>query len=219
MENKVKCLDAKKMIVKSDAFFCELDGKYYSSEEGYKKYQAEKEAKKQFRYMNTPVKVQDVDYKMCRKDGYLDDKERLWSSKEAYLKDRDDKQYWTKSMDKLMEVLGYEKGMKLPTIAAKKFSEIRGFGTDCIYETICQCETDGTFDYPKTIDFNSEYQKVSYYTSIIVNRVGDVYKKKKREEKIEKQQQKIVDTNIDVELAVKPYEKTTKKAASLLGAI
>lgn len=132
------------------------------------------------------VNLVDLGIKGNSLSAYKGADDKYYSSEEAYSKISEDKEYWRKSMDKLMEILDYEPKMKLPSIAAKKFSEIRGFGMKNVYDTICKCENDGVFDYPKTIEFSNEYGKVAYYSTIIVNKVMDTYKNNKLKQEVAK---------------------------------
>lgn len=219
MEDKVRCLDTKKMMLKSSAFFCELDGKYYSSEEGYKNYQIEKEARKQFRYMNTPVKVQDVDYKMCRKDGYLDDKERLWSSKESYDSWMENEQARKDVVDTIARMLGWVEGATFPTYMTLKLAGLKAYGYKVVYETLQRKQDSFDYFYLKCAngDFKTAEHKASYLMEMINRMMRDVADEIKREEKIKDLQNKTISSYEDIEVKSSSY--VAKDLSGLLGDI
>lgn len=104
---------------------------------------------------------------------------KYYSSESAYKTIKEDNEYWLKSMNALMEILGYEQGMKLPSAAAKKFSEYRGYGMKNVYDVIMQCKENRTFDWIARKEFSSEWGRVSYYSTVIVNKVAEQYKNPK----------------------------------------
>ena len=83
-------------------------------------------------------------------------------------------------IDVIMELLGYKKGMKLPTIAFKKIGEYEVYGYDVLFDTIRE-QIDKIQWALNNKDFKNETGRISYVFAILQNNVMTVYKKKEAE--------------------------------------
>lgn len=106
-------------------------------------------------------------------------------SEADYLKEKEDKEYYHKAVDRMMELIGYETGMVFPTSFAKKYAELKIYGNKVIYETIEKCASEIEYAVKK-YEFTNEYNKMAYLMTIVSNKINDVYKDIKKQEKANK---------------------------------
>lgn len=130
---------------------------------------------------------------------YRGENGKYYKSKEVYdnfTKIRDSRKA---VIDYISDLVGYENGMKFPTIMTRKLNEYEFYGYDIVLDTIK--ENADRIDWClNNKEFSNESSKLSYIFGIISNTINDVYLKHKRQEK---QLQKInssVDKNVEVEM-------------------
>lgn len=162
--------------------------------------------------MGRKVKLQDTGGFGDSAINYKAENGKYYTSENAYLIIKTNKEYRQKCIDKIAEVLDYQLGMKLPTVTFKKLNEFEVYGYDVVYETIIQ--QSGAIDWAlQNKQFNQETAKIFYIMAIIQNNIMTEYKKKIAKNK---QQDKKI-TTIDVEIEdIKVTSKQTKDISKWL---
>ena len=162
------------------------------------------------------VKLQDTGEYSTSDVAYRAPNKKYYSSKEAFVNREKAKNYRQQCIEKLQNIMGYQPGMKLPTLAYKKINEYeRPYGFDVLLETMNSQESSMLWAI-KNKNFTSETGKVMYLFAIIQNNAMDAFQKKVHLEKVKREQQKKQNAVEMVEL--KPVEVEHKKDVSdLLG--
>lgn len=143
------------------------------------------------------VKLQDtgewgnslIDYKA--EDG------KYYSSKEAYDKRVRHNINHFAIIDKMKEFMGYDKYQQLNTSFYKTLSEWeKGYDTEVILRAM-KCIEDTIAWANENKSFNSEYNKLAYFSSVIRNRLNDA----KKSDEYERKNAVIVEVAEDVDLS------------------
>lgn len=169
--------------------------------------------------MGRLVNCFDLGSKIDKDKAYIENcngKNRFWSSEQACIAWNDNNNNRVLCIDKLMDILGYQEGMKMPTVAYKKLKEFESYGYDVVLDTICN-QVDSINYFMNTKSFNSEYGRVAYVFAIIQNNIMDEYNRKKRAKK----QITLVDKAPDMPIEISDIGniKVKKDVSSLLGDI
>lgn len=86
-------------------------------------------------------------------------------------------------------------GQVVPPIFIKKMNEVNIYGYDIILKTFKQKKD--AFDYAMTLNFNNDFQKSSYITTIVKNYINEIYKQSKNDKRIDIEQSKDkIDTSV-----------------------
>ena len=117
---------------------------------------------------------------------------KYYSSEEGYKLYRRNVEYRFKCIDLIMEYMGYQKGMRLPTIIYKDMEEYEMFGFDVLYDTIVCCK-EGIEWALRNKDFSSETAKAMYLLKILQNHFMESWRKKVAQER----EDKMSETNND----------------------
>lgn len=134
----------------------------------------------------------------CQDTGQMQNKENSWqapnkkyySSEEAYNQLQIAKEYRKQVVELIMEILGYEAGMKLPTIYYKKIEEYREpYGFEVLYE--CVKNQRSAIEWVlNNKEFKSEVQQGLYIMAVIQNNINDEFKRFKAKQKRIKKENK-----------------------------
>ena len=143
------------------------------------------------------VKCRDTGVFVSASDAWKAPDGKYYSCREAFERLESEKESRKRCMEELGNILGYVKGQKFPSIAAKKLKEYEVYGYDVVLETIL-LKKQSIINSISNKDFTSEYNKTSYIMAIITNSINDVYKKKQREKSL-KHISKSVATTEEVE--------------------
>ena len=114
---------------------------------------------------------------------------KYYSDEASYNKIKENSVYYKKCIETIMDMFGYEPGMKFPTTFSKRLSELKCYGYKVVYDTIAR----QTSSIQWALDnkrFKDEYGKISYVMSIIENHVLDEYKLAKKSKIAERPKQK-----------------------------
>ncbi len=129
------------------------------------------------------VKCRDTGVFVSASDAWKAPDGKYYSCREAFERLESEKESRKRCMEELGNILGYVKGQKFPSIAAKKLKEYEVYGYDVVLETIL-LKKQIIINSISNKDFTSEYNKTSYIMAIITNSINDVYKKKQREKSL-----------------------------------
>lgn len=165
--------------------------------------------------MGRKCKLQDTGETGDTSTAYKAPDKKYYSSKEAYEKIAINSENRMKCISKLMDILGYKQGMKLPTITYKKIKEYEVYGYDVLYETILRQEKSIQWALTNK-QFTSETSKISYIMAILQNNVMDSYKDKVALEKAMNKSLK-QDTNSILDLDIGGTKKQSNDVSNLLG--
>jgi len=122
------------------------------------------------------------------------------SGKNCYYKDKETYERYEKLKADKSELFDYISneffyGQIVPPIFVKKMNEVNIYGYDIILRTFKQKKD--AFDYAMTLNFNNDFQKSSYITTIVKNYINEVYKQFKNDKRIEIEQSKDkIDTSV-----------------------
>lgn len=167
--------------------------------------------------MGRQVILHDLGTKGDSDTAYKAENKKYYSSKEAYDKIKSNNERRELCITKVMDLLEYKPGMKLPTIFYKRLKDYESYGYEVLYETILQQEKNIVWAL-RNKEFSSETSKVMYVCAILQNNVMDCYKTMQRLKK-----QKREETKVKVEDNVNFDDIGTKKkgndVSSLLGDI
>lgn len=163
--------------------------------------------------MPRQVKLQDLGIKGDQTTAFRAPNNKYYSSEEAWNKIYEKNEQWRqKVIDMLINVLGYQPGMKLPTITYKKISEYDVYGYDVLYKTIANQMKSISWALNNK-NFNSETAKIMYIFAIIQNHAGAEWKNKVAEER---RVQKMLKDDSEPEIELKPQKKKTKNISKFL---
>lgn len=130
-----------------------------------------------------------------------------YKSEEIYNKRIARTEYRKKIMDKIAELTNYEPGQKFPTVVTRRLKELEAYDNKTIYETIVDHQDDILWSFNNK-NFDNEYGRFSYMMAIIVNNINDVVNIKLRDEKINKIENRKINTeDIDVEFDLNTKHK------------
>lgn len=127
---------------------------------------------------------------------------KYYTSKEAYEKWSENNLYRMKCIDAMFEVMGYSKGMMIPTLFYKKLKDFESVGYEALYNTMVSQNKYVQYAL-QTKTFNTEVSKVMYIMAIYSNHVMDEYKmivkknREKKKESVEYSQMSISDFEIN----------------------
>ena len=154
----VLALDTGEKIDKETAWQCKTNHKYYSSEEGYKKWKKNK----------------------------YNEKYQTEQRKQEKQLSKEDKEYLKKCNDKIYDWLGYNKNSPKPALffARTKFWHDKNqCSYEVIYTTMEMIEND-VFWALKNRTFDKEIQKIAYICAMINNSLIDGQKLYDRQQKV-----------------------------------
>lgn len=166
--------------------------------------------------MHRQVNIIDTGQKGWSDESYKAPNGKYYSSEEAFLNRQKKISLKNQCIDRLMELLDYKPGMKLPTLTYKRIAEYeQPYGYDVLLDTI-NAQEDAIRWALKNKMFGSETAKIMYIFAIIQNNAMTEFQKKIRLERAKREQEKQL-ANIE-ELDMKPVEVEHKKDVSdLLG--
>lgn len=128
---------------------------------------------------------------------------RWFSSYDAYLAYDLDNQTRIKCIDKMFDIMGYSSGQKINTSFFKRLKEWREGYTYNVILKAMEMSID-SIDYAKrTKQFDSEWNKLSYFMAIIQNKLNDALNISKLERKVNK-----IDNNKDLDIFADGIETT-----------
>ena len=145
------------------------------------------------------VKLQDTGDYSTSDVSYKAPNGKYYSSKESYEKLLNEHKMRTKCVDKIVDLFGLKPGMKLPTLFYKRINELAIYGFEVVYNTIVNNESSITWALENK-EFNSEVGKVQYVMAIVQNNINEEYKIKQKQLKSQKENAKIIDEPIDLEV-------------------
>lgn len=142
---------------------------------------------------------------------------KYYKTKEIYIKDRENKEYYKLCIDKLANFLGYCRGKVFPTIVSKKIAELKeGYSCKVIYNTIEKCE-DSIVWALQNKEFNNDNGRMSYILAIISNHINDMENNDDIAKKIALKEKSILSNeDVDVSYDNKVVHKA-KNISDLLG--
>ena len=166
--------------------------------------------------MHRQVNIIDTGQKGWSDESYKAPNGKYYSSEEAFLNRIKKVSLKNQCIDRLMELLDYQPGMKLPTYTYKKIKEYeKPYGYDVLLNTI-NAQEDSIKWALKNKDFGSETAKIMYIFAIIQNNAMTEFQKKVRLERAKREQEKTLKTVEDLDMT--PVEVEHKKdVSSLLG--
>lgn len=165
-------------------------------------------------YMTRKVKCQDTGEYSTSDIAFKAPNNKYYTSENAYNKYIINKEYRSKCISNMYEILGYKEFMKIPTYFYKKLSEWEEYGYDVVNMTI-ETQTDGFAWALSNKDFNSETAKIMYMCAIIENHINDSLKEKIRNEKIVHSNNEETQLEID-DLDIENTKQYTKDISSWL---
>lgn len=134
----------------------------------------------------------------CRDTGLLADKDKCFKavdgkyySSEAAFNNIQSKQEWrNRTYVLLSEVCGFEDEY-LPPIYKKEIKSYEEYGFENVYLGICHVKKNIEWVL-KNKDFKSEYARARYISVIVKDGIREVVKRKKKDDQIKKQQEKLI---------------------------
>ena len=137
--------------------------------------------------MPRKVKLQDTGEWSTSDVAYKAPNKKYYSCEEAFLNREKSTSYRFQCIDKLMDIMGYQPGMKLPTIAYKMINEYeKPYGFDVLLETMEDQKKNMQWALNNK-QFTSETSKVRYLFAIIQNNAMDSWQKKVRTERAKRE--------------------------------
>lgn len=125
--------------------------------------------------MARKVKLQDTGEYSTSNIAYRGDNGKYYSSKDAFDKYNNNKEYRQKCIDLMFDVLGYKNNMIIPTYFYKSLTKFEGVGYEALYNTMIRQDKSVQWAL-KTKNFSGETAKVMYIMAIYNNNVMDEYK-------------------------------------------
>lgn len=124
------------------------------------------------------VKIQDTGQYGSSDEAFRAPNKKYYSSEEAWQKIQLNNTYREKCVEFVMDLLGYQPGMKLPTLTYKKIREYENpYGLDVLYETMC-AQKNACLWALQNKQFNGETAKIMYLFAIFQNNAMEQWKRK-----------------------------------------
>ena len=206
MSRKVKCKATGEWGT-NETFYRPDDVKFYfKDEEIYKQWKIKTEENK------NRVKCFITKESGTKDTYYFDEKTKhYFKSKEVFDNWRDSVEKKKAVNDMIADFVGYHNGEVFPTVMTKKVKELVNiYDIFTVYDTFVEKREDIQLAMD-TKEFGSELHKCSYIIAIIVNNINDVWKRRKREEKMAIKREAVLESeDIDAEFDFMPLPVSNK---------
>ena len=184
MPRRVKCRATGEWGT-NDVFYRPEDVKFYfKDKETYEKWKLEIEENK------NKVRCCITKERGSKDDFYFDEESgRYFKNKEVF-------DEWRAPIDKRKEIndmladfVGYYNGEPFPTLITKKIRELESaYDIFTVYDAFIEKREEIQFAMDSR-EFNNTYHKCSYIIAVIINNIDEIWRRKKREEKLKARQE------------------------------
>jgi hypothetical protein len=149
--------------------------------------------------------------------GTYGNKTSYFKNKEIFDEWRAEKEKAKAINDMIADFVGYYNGEKFPSSITGKIKELKDiYDIHTVYDTFVEKKEDIQFAM-ESMEFDTEYGKCAYIMAIIVNHINDVWKRRKREEKMKvKQEAELKSEDIDYEYIPRPAFKNDRDITRFL---
>lgn len=107
---------------------------------------------------------------------------KYYKSQAVYDQHLKDKEYLEKTKMIILDCMGWQEGEPFPLLLTKKLKEFSFYPAQTLYNTVKECENSIRW-YMQHKDFKDTTGRIFYICAIISNKIGDVYRTTKTEDK------------------------------------